>query len=67
MESKLKSIESFIAFLGGRRAMMRSFRGSNSGKNMTAIIHANIFNVNNSRLTMNAVKRAMRKEYWGGK
>ena len=47
--------------------MMRSFRGSNSGKNMTAIIHANIFNVNNSQLTMNAVKRAMRKEYWGGK
>ena len=57
----------WFEFMAGRKAMMRSFRGSNVSKNMTAIIYANIFNVNNSRMTMNAVKSAMRKEYWGGK
>lgn len=67
MKSKINSLMCWIEFVAGRKAMIRSFRGSNMGKNMTAIIHANIFNVNNSRMTMDAVKYAMRKEYWSGK
>lgn len=55
----------WFEFMAGRKVMMRSLRGTDMSNNIKAFIHANIFNVNKSRMTMNAVKSAMRKEYWG--
>lgn len=67
MKSKINSLMCWFEFIANRKKMMESLRGSGMGKNMNVVIIANLFNANNSRMTMNAVKSAMRKEYWGGK
>lgn len=67
MKSKINSLMCWFEFMANRKKMMESLRGSGMGKNMNVVTIANLFNANNSRMTMNAVKSAMRKEYWGGK
>lgn len=67
MKSKINSLMCWFEYLSRKKKMMSALGYSCHSKAMLAIIHANIFNVNNSRMTMNAVKSAMRKEYWGGK
>lgn len=66
MKSKINSLMCWFEFMANRKKMMEALCGSGMGKNMNVVIIANLFNANNSRMTMNAVKSAMRKEYWGG-